>query len=207
MTSTWSDRVIGALRLSSLPLDDDELARRLGAPQRQTINQTCRRLAAAGTLARYTGADGKIVNSLLKTENPPAPLESFATIPSGGSGLLSEDEVKAAVKAHLERGGWTVQVAWGRERGVDIRATRDGETLLIEAKGEAANPPQQVNYFIGALGELVQRMNDPQATYGLALPENRQYQGLVGRLPAMARERLNLVVYFVNVSERSVRQG
>jgi len=36
--------------------------------------------------------------------------------------------------------------------------------MLLEAKGSAMNPPQQVNYFLGALGELLQRMSDPEAT-------------------------------------------
>ena len=45
--------------------------------------------------------------------------------------------------------------------------------------------PQQVNYFLGAIGELTQRMADPDAVYGLALPDNRQYRGLVDRLHAL----------------------
>jgi hypothetical protein len=112
---------------------------------------------------------------------------------------ITEDEVKAAVKAHLEADGWTVTVAWGRERGIDIDARGASERLVIEAKGEAPAGPQQVNYFLGALGELIQRMDDPTARYGLAFPDHRQYRGLVDRLPALAKERLGLVVYFVGV--------
>lgn len=81
---------------------------------------------------------------------------------SGGTGLLTEDSVKAAAKTHLETAGWTVTVAWGRERGIDIEAHRGAERLYLEAKGEAANPPQQVNYFLAALGELVQRLPVPR---------------------------------------------
>lgn len=110
---------------------------------------------------------------------------------------LTEDEIKAAVKQHLEEQGWTVRFAWGGQHGVDIEANRDGQRLLLEAKGEAPAGPQQVNYFLGAIGELVQRMSDADARYGLALPDHRQYRGLVERLPAVARERLRLVVYFV----------
>lgn len=54
---------------------------------------------------------------------------------------------------------------------------------LIEAKGEINLSAQQVNYFVGALGELVQRMSDTAARHGLALPNNRQYRGHVDRLP------------------------
>jgi hypothetical protein len=56
-----------------------------------------------------------------------------------------------------------------------------------------------MNYFLNALGELIQRMDDPDARYGLALPANNQFRGLVRRLPALARDRLRLVVFFVGV--------
>ena len=60
---------------------------------------------------------------------------------------------------------------------------------------------KQINYFLRALGELLQRMNDPDARYGLAFPDNRQYRGLVDRLPKLAKQRLGLVVYFVRREE------
>jgi hypothetical protein len=94
---------------------------------------------------------------------------------------------------------YDVDVAWGRTRGPDIAARRPGQRLVVEAKGQVRTPrPQQVNYFLGALGELLQRMDDPAATYGLALPDHRQYRGLVNRLPTLLRQRLGLVVNFVS---------
>ena len=65
------------------------------------------------------------------------------------SHCFSEDELKAAVRDHLE--------ATGLHR-VDIEAVGPQGQFLIEAKGEVALQPQQVNYFVGALGELIQRM-------------------------------------------------
>ena len=81
---------------------------------------------------------------------------------------------------------------------MDIDAKRPNGRILIEAKEEVYLSPQQVNYFVGALGELVQRMSDPAARYGLALPGNRQYRGLVDRLPDLAHKRLDLVVNMVS---------
>jgi hypothetical protein len=115
---------------------------------------------------------------------------------SSSAERITEDEVKRAVAAHLEAQGYTVQVAWGGTRGIDIDARRGSERIVLEAKAEVALQPQQVNYFLNVLGELVQRMDDPEARYGLALPDNRQYRGLVGRLPAYARDRLRLLVFF-----------
>jgi hypothetical protein len=48
----------------------------------------------------------------------------------------------------------------------------DGRCYVIETKVEVGkNGPQQVKYFFGMLGDLVQRMNDAQASYGIAPPE------------------------------------
>ncbi|MEO3859935.1 hypothetical protein ABGB08_33955 [Acrocarpospora sp. B8E8] len=201
VSSTWAERIVEALRISSHPLNDDALARRLDASQRQTINQVCRQLAARGKITRLTGPDGKIVNMLIAANSSAKGVSDPGTASSknsSGDRLLTEDMVKEAVKSHLEGLGYSVTVAWGRAHGIDIEAHRADDHLYLEAKGEAASPPQQVNYFIGALGELVQRLRDPYARYGLALPDHPQYRGLVQRLPALARERLNLVIMLVD---------
>jgi hypothetical protein len=191
--ATIAERILEAIRYA--PLDDDVLAERLRVSQRQSINQAARRLEALGRLRRYIGPDGKIVNSLIDENAPPSLADSPPALPSS---LLTEDEVKAAVHDYLAAQGFEVVIAWGRIRGIDIDARHpDGPRYVIEAKAEVALQPQQVNYFIGALGELVQRMDDPNAIYGLALPDNRQYRGLVARLPTLARRRLGLVVFWV----------
>jgi hypothetical protein len=198
--ATLADRILDAIRNG--PLDDDVLAKRLGVEHRQAVNQAARRLEAQGRLRRFTGPDGKIVNAL---PDGPAPLISEPShppvAPAGGDGSrITEDEVKEAVRAHLAAQGFDVAVAWGRARGIDIDARHpDGRRYIIEAKAEVGkNGPQQVNYFIGMLGELVQRMDDAQALYGIALPNNRQYRGLVHRLPALAKQRLRLAVLWVD---------
>jgi hypothetical protein len=196
--ATIAERILAAVANQG-PCNDDDLAARLGVA-RQAINQAARRLVDRGQLARDIGPGGKIINRL---PHKPAPEPPQPRANAGN--LLSEDEVKEAVRAHLAADGWTVDVAWGRQRGIDIDARRDTERLIIEAKGEVALQPQQVNYFLGALGELLQRMDDPTARYGVALPDNRQYRGLVERLPALAKERLELVVYFVSRNHNGLR--
>jgi hypothetical protein len=123
------------------------------------------------------------------------------------SSPITEDEVKGAVRDRLMAEGFDVTVAWGREPGIDVMARHaDGRRYVIEAKAEkGVTGAQQHNYFVGLLGELVQRMNDPHATYAIALPENRQYRGLVGRLPGLARERLGLQVFWVARTEDGFR--
>ena len=70
--------------------------------------------------------------------------------------------------------------------------------MLPEAKGSAQKPPRQVNYFLSAPGELLQRMAGTSAAHGLALPDNPQYRGPVNRLPALVRERRRFTVLFVS---------
>jgi hypothetical protein len=91
-------------------------------------------------------------------------------VPGGDHRRITEDEVKEAVRAYLTGRGFDVSVAWDRVRGIDIDDARhaDGRRYLIEAKDEVGKSgPQQVNYFVGMLGELVQRMDDVQASYGI----------------------------------------
>lgn len=112
---------------------------------------------------------------------------------------ITEDGVKAAVRDYLASQGYDVKVAWDRTRGIDVDARHpDGTRQVIEAKAETGTSgAQQVNYFIGMLGELLHRMDDESASYGIALPLNRQYKGLVDRLPRLARDRLGLNVFWV----------
>lgn len=193
--ATIAERILEAIQFG--PLDDDVLAERLGVSPRQSINQAARRLEQQGRLRRFTGPDEKIVNALPEHPMPESPRPAEAPVRVQRL-VFSEDDVKAAVKAYLEERGFDVAVAWGKERGVDIDARHlDGRRYMIEAKGGLASDQQQGSYFLGAIGELVQRMVEPEVQYGLALPLNRRYRGLVNRLPHLAWERLGVVVFWV----------
>lgn len=126
------------------PLSDAEIAKHL-AVRHQQVNQTCRVLADQKLIIREQGA-GSIVNRLHGQPTPPAPPPP----PIASAGLLSEDEIKRAVKEHLEADGYEVVVMWGRTRGIDIEAQRGRERLIIEAKGEHVSQQVQPNYFLGA---------------------------------------------------------
>ncbi len=192
MAASLADQILEVLG-PGVALDDDEIAARLGVV-RQQVNQTCRRLTAQGILTREQGWRGKIVNRASGVA-PRAPVRQQLPL---SAGLITEDEVKKAVRAHLESRGYFVTVAWGRAHGIDIEAIGPAGSVVIEAKGDAASQQQQTNYFIGALGELVRRMSNPDATYGLALPDVRVFRALVSRLPTQVWKRLNLRMYFVS---------
>ena len=113
---------------------------------------------------------------------------------------LSEDAVKERLVDWLEAQGWKTEVAWGQTRGIDIDATRGQERWIIEVKGCGSRQPMRVNYFLAILGETLQRMDDPQARYSIALPDMAQYRGLWDRLPRVAKERTEITAMFVTAN-------
>jgi hypothetical protein len=130
--ATLGDRILEAIRYA--PLDDDMLARRLGVPQRQSVNQAARRLEAQGLLRRIPGPDGKIVNALpadatheptstsrpssegpsTVRQLPPTPTPSRARF---AGDRITEDEVKEAVRAYLAADGFMGRGRLGSHAG------------------------------------------------------------------------------------------
>ena len=95
--------------------------------------------------------------------------QRYLVMENGQSEIPSEDKVKRSLKAWLEASGWEVSVIWGRAHGIDLEAKRNGQRWIIEAKGCGSRNPMRVNYFLGILGELLQRMDDPDVRYSIAL--------------------------------------
>ncbi|HML07006.1 MAG TPA: hypothetical protein VK430_02610 [Xanthobacteraceae bacterium] len=118
------------------------------------------------------------------------------------SNQMSEDEVKLHLKNWLEAAGWTTEIAWGKARGADVVARCGNSTWIIEAKGCGSRPEMRVNYFIGMLGELLQRMSTDDARYLIALPDMPQFRRLWDRLPALARKRTEISALFVSADGR-----
>ena len=81
---------------------------------------------------------------------------------------------------------------------MDIEATRGRERWIIEVKGRGSRSEMRVNYFIGMLGELLQRMDDPEAKYSIALPDLPQFRGLWQRLPGLAKQRTEITSLLVD---------
>jgi hypothetical protein len=165
-----------------------------GAAQ-QRVNGECRLLADRGLLERARRLDGLIGNS--RKSDPVGLHEDARTKLIALQVQTSEDELKTALKAWLEADGWEVEVAWAKSRGVDLHARRGSERWIIEAKGCGSLNAMRVNYFLGVLGETLQRMNDTEATYSIALPDLKQFRSLWARLPALAKERTQISALFV----------
>lgn len=165
------------------------------ANPQQPINSTCRRLAKEGRMKREHRSDG-IIGNYLPNDQQASP-HGKDRRPTKTT-WLSEDFVKAHVVAWLDQHGWDVRVAWGQSQGVDILAERAKRRWLIEAKGCGSRQPMRVNYFLSVLGELLQRMDDEEAAYAVALPDMKQFRGLWERLPRVAKTRTGISAIFVS---------
>ena len=81
---THRERIVAAVRASSQPLDDDQLADQTGISPRQTVNQICRALRDAEMVRRQVGPSGKIVNEWLGDRS-----ERVAHVPEGRSAAVA----------------------------------------------------------------------------------------------------------------------
>ncbi len=163
----------------------------------QQVNAECRLLAAKGIIKRVhrdiDGLIGNFIGTPVQHANNLKTNEKNKSLESG-----TEDFIKAKIQSWLQRDGWTVDVKWGKERGIDILANRGKEKWIIEAKGIGSYQPMRVNYFLGALAELLQRMDDPSSSYSIAIPDHPQYRALWKRLPSLAKNRTTISALFVS---------
>lgn len=183
-------------------LTDRMLADRLigaGAPQ-QGVNQACRALEQGGCIERRPRPDGRIGN--FPGGRVPSVPETPAASPPTPHSMLSEDDVKRHLALWLSAQGWTTEIAWGKSPGIDIIARRGGDVWVIEAKGCGSRPEMRVNYFIGMLGETLQRMRLPEVRYSVAMPDLVQFRRLWQRLPDLAKERTGISALFVDPTGR-----
>ncbi|MGD0696493.1 MAG: hypothetical protein ABSB82_16855 [Terriglobia bacterium] len=112
---------------------------------------------------------------------------------------LEEDTVKELLQRHLESQHWQVTVKRGQTKGIDVEAKKASERWVIEAKGWGkGSEQQQGNYFLTALGELLQRMERDDTKYSLAFPDIPRYRALWDRLPSFAKRRTGISCLFVD---------
>lgn len=166
-----------------------------GTPQ-QRVNGECRRLFDQGLINRNIGAGGLIGNYCSGKRLAPLPP------PALNHGAFSEDQLKSVLLDWLVAQGWLVEVAWAKAHGIDLQARRGNERWIIEAKGSGSLDPMRVNYFLGVLGETLQRMDDPKAAYSIALPDLKQFRNLWSRLPILAKQRTKITALLVGVDGR-----
>lgn len=164
----------------------------------QTINAACRNLESLGRLVRkkdpYNG---------IKRNYPTGKASEIAVapkaVPRASDGEpLQEEDIKHILADKLTAEGWKVKIAWGHTRGVDIDARRGDERWLIEIKGPGSRNAMQNNYFNEIFGEILKRMDDPNARYTIVFPDIKKFRRLWYDLPELAKERTTIDLLLVD---------
>ena len=128
---TRRDEVLALLAKNPDGLTDAELARLTGASH-QTINQTCRQLAAEGLIRR--DSFGSPITNFGTAVQPAA----RPTAPVPHPDWFWEGNVQASTIRHLTTQGAVIRSVAdtaSKARGTDIVASLDGRVLHIEVKG------------------------------------------------------------------------
>lgn len=166
----------------------------------QRVNYAAHLLVQKGKIERRLRPDGRMGSYAAGTTGSHS-VEGRrkASLPDSVSSVvnMSEEDVKRNVKKWLEAAGWDVGVDWEHGRGIDIEAKRGKERWVIEAKGSGSRNPIKHIYFLTVLGETLQRMDDPDTHYGIALPDTNKFRKLWTRLPDLAKSRMRIKALFV----------
>jgi hypothetical protein len=130
-----------------------------------------------------------------------------------------EGNVVEAISAHLQAEGWSIKHTANtesRESGVDIRAQKGNEILLVEVKGypskvyerganqgqpKRTNPSTQARHWYGEVlfSAILRQEGFPQATVAIALPKFTVYTNLIQRTQH-ALSKLGIDVFVVDES-------
>ena len=194
-TMTLKEKILHTLSLFP-GQTDAALAKRFGVLH-QSVNQTCRTLESQGKLVRDK-TQGNIKNYL--TDHSPTISEGKSLKQSAAIGAdgLQEDSIKEILNTWLKKKGWDTKIAWGKTPGIDILATQGHKKWIIEVKGCGSRNAMRVNYFLAILGETLQRMNNADTKYSIALPDLQQYRNLWKKLHGLAKERTQINAIFVS---------
>jgi hypothetical protein len=139
-----------------------------------------------------------------------------------------EGNVVKAIAVYLQTEGWNVQHTAdteSRESGVDIRAQKEGKTLLVEVKGypskvyqrgvnqgqpKRTNPPTQARHWYGEvlLLAILRQEQFPEATVAIAFPKFPVYANFIRRT-RHALFKLDIDVLIVDEfgTVSTIRQG
>lgn len=137
-----------------------------------------------------------------------------------------EGNVVDALARSLAGKGWKIESqadTRSKEQGVDLRASKNGTTLLVEAKGypstsyrdprraaehKPTNPMNQAQqwYSHALLKVLRLQTAHPQAKVALAFPDFPRYRALFGETK-LALEKLGVAMLFLNANGNVTEWG
>lgn len=199
---TWKERIMKYVNKYPGATDTDienHYRSEYSKVRHQTINSECRYLERLGMLERKCNPE-KGGNKGNYPTDKVLEISVKANVAKQVSDEepLQEEDIKRILTDKMKAEGWDVKTAWGHIPGVDIDAHREDERWMIEIKGPGSRNAMQNNYFIGILGEMLQRMDDPNARYSIALPDIKKFRRLWNELPELAKKRTTIDLLLVD---------
>ena len=110
---------------------------------------------------------------------------------------LSEKLIRQNLENYLTERGWEIEDIRSTNRGIDLNARMHVIRWTIRANCFQLSREGIVVSFVSAIGEIVQRMNDPNRRYSIVLPDIPPFRRLWDRLPDTAKERIQITALFV----------
>jgi len=162
----------------------------------KSINENCRVLESQRTLLRQRRVDGLVGNWLVETDET---REVFCHNEiENKAEAISEKEIKKILSCYLTFQGWQIENHEDNRNNIDISARLGSGRWIIQVKGTGSSQPLKVNNFLSVLGEILQRMDDPYTKYSIAFPDKKEFHRLWGRLPGLAKSRIEITALFAN---------
>jgi len=114
--------------------------------------------------------------------------------------ILNDRHIKQILEGFLTSQDWKVVINWGDNHRIDIEARRGLERWIIEVEDCESKNSVPVNAFLMVLGKVLQRMDDSDCKYSIALPDIEPFRRLWERMPYVAMDRTRITALFVTAS-------
>lgn len=112
---------------------------------------------------------------------------------------LPEKKIKYILGEFLASKGWGHKPdSTAINRDIGIEATRGNEKWIIEIESPDTLTNEITYSFVSALGRILQRMENKNYKYSIALPDIKPFRRLWERLPELAKNRAKITVLFVS---------
>lgn len=134
--------------------------------------------------------------------------------------MLTENDIVEKLSTHLEKEGYEILQSLGTgEKGVDIIAKRNRQTLYIEAKGETSSKSHTNRFgkpftknqikshvsraILTSMKILTSKPSGQGTAVAIALPDTDGHRNLISEI-YQPLKKLDITVYWIN--QNSIRQ-
>jgi hypothetical protein len=118
------------------------------------------------------------------------------------TGYLPEKKMKYILEEFLASQGWFRENSEFDYHDIDLQVRRGEEMWRIEIKSAFTLTHEIINSFVSVLGQTLQRMDDENYKYSIALPDTKPFRRLWERLPPLVKSRTGITALFVHETGR-----